>query len=371
MNSPALLLAHWPLRMHLSRLRQLLAGTSFLFLIVLVTNALWLVEFLISTVPRIGAAEAWHRAIPFLLENLWATLPPQPVAALILNIAPAKGWRRGAYFATAFLWLLWWCTYFDPHSLFAYAWSSDPYGGVRYLAGELESSITAALFLWAFCYYRTASRTRDGLLQAQIAASTVETELQRARLQLLRAQIEPHFLFNTLANVSSLARIERGAAVQLMDHLMQYFAAALPRLRQEETALADEMQLVDAHLAIYQVRMGTRLNYEVSLPRELATVRVPTMILLTLVENAIKHGINPTVEGGLIRVSAARVQSTLVLKVSDSGSGLKAQQGYGSGLSNACTRLRMRYGDNATLSLNSAEPRGVVALVRIPAVFAA
>jgi LytS/YehU family sensor histidine kinase len=131
-----------------------------------------------------------------------------------------------------------------------------------------------------------------------------------------------------------------------MDHLMQYFAAALPRMRQEEAALADEMQLIDAYLAIYQVRMGARLNYEVSLPHELAAVRVPTMILLTLVENAIKHGVNPTVEGGLIRVSAARVQSTLVLKVSDSGAGLEAPQGYGSGLSNTCTRLRMRYGEN-------------------------
>jgi hypothetical protein len=372
MNAPAIRLPHWLLTLHWSRLRSLTAGTSFLLLIALVVNVLWLLEFLLWKVPRLGATAALHAALPFVLGNLWLTMPPQVGAAIILNLAPVSPWRRAAHFGAAFVWLLGWCMYWDAAGPFSSAWSpANPFDGLHYIAGEFEASITAILFLWAFCYYRTASRTQDGLVQAQIAASAVDAELQRARLQLLRAQIEPHFLFNTHANVRSLARIELTAAVQLMDHLMQYFAAALPRMRQDEAALADEMQLIDAYLAIYRVRMGRRLAYEISLPRELAAARVPTMILLTLVENALKHGINPTIEGGLIRVSAARVGSTLVLKVADSGCGLKLQQGYGSGLSNTRTRLRMRYGQHATLSLSPAEPRGVVALVRIAEFFPA
>jgi hypothetical protein len=372
MNAPAIRLPHWPVTLYWSRLRSLTAGTSFLLLIVLVVNTLWLLEFLWWRVPQLGVAAALHAAVPFVRENLWLTMTPQVGAAIIVNLAPPAPWRRAVHFGVAFTWLLGWCIYWDSSGPFSSAWApAHPFEGLHYIAAELEASITAILFLWAFAYYRTASRTQDGLVQAQIAASTVDAELQRARLQLLRAQIEPHFLFNTLANVRSLVRIELPAAVQLMDHLMQYFAAALPRMRQEEAALQDEMQLLDAYLAIYRVRLGRRLTYEISLPRELVTVRVPTMILLTLVENALKHGINPAIEGGLIRVSAERVESTLVLKVADSGCGLEVQQGYGSGLSNTRMRLRMRYGENATLSLNRAEPRGVVALVRIAEFFTA
>jgi two-component sensor histidine kinase len=366
MNTLTLPFGHRSSLVPLMQLRRLWAGAGFLFAINLVLNICWLLDFALYELPQFGLALTFKHAIPFVADNLWATIPPQLAAAIILNLAPPRGWRRRVCLGAAFVWVVGWCFYWDPAGPFNHPWIKDPWGGLRYLAQELEQAITAGLFLWAYYYYRTAARAQDGLVTEQIAASTVDAELQRARLQLLRAQIEPHFLFNTLANIRTLARIERSAAVQLMDHLMQYFAAALPRLRQDESSLADEMQLIEAYLAIYRVRMGTRLEYQVSLPPELASERIPTMLLLTLVENALKHGVNPAVRGGEIRVSAMREHGMLILKVADSGAGLDAQLGHGSGLSNTCTRLRMRYGDGATLSLIPAEPRGVVALVRIP-----
>ena len=184
--------------------------------------------------------------------------------------------------------------------------------------------------------------------------------MKRARLQLLRAQIEPHFLFNTLANVRSLARIDRLAAIAMLDHLMRYFSEALPKLRQEESALSDELLLIDAYLRIHQIRMGSRLTYELQVPEQLAVERIPTMLLLTLVENAVKHGINPALDGGSIRVSASRESGNLVLKVTDSGKGLSATAGHGTGLANIRRRLSMLYGDEAVLSLTPAAIRGVV-----------
>jgi LytS/YehU family sensor histidine kinase len=217
------------------------------------------------------------------------------------------------------------------------------------------------------CVYRSASRSAAGqLMQSEIDSAALDADVKRARLQLLRAQIEPHFLFNTLATVRSLMRIDPEAAVEMLDHLMRYLSEALPKLRLEEASLGEELQLIDAYLRIHQIRMGKRLSYELLVPDVLAEERIPTMALLTLVENAVKHGINPAVEGGLIRVSASREHSALVLRVSDSGQGMAATDGHGLGLANIGRRLAMLYGDNAVLSLARSATRGVTATISIP-----
>jgi two-component sensor histidine kinase len=366
MNAPALALpARWPLIAR-SHLRALFAGSGFLLIIVGITNVIWLIQGLLLTAPRYGLLEALHRQVTPTFYDALASLAPQPLAAAILNLAPPAGWRRVAHYVGTYIFLILWCWWVDPEGPFSDSWSGGLLAHLRWLASELETAVSPLLFLWAFSAYRTASRESDTLLQGQIAAATLDSQLQQARLQLLRAQIEPHFLFNTLATVRTLARSERAAAVHLIDNLMQYFAAALGRLRQEEATLADEMQLIDAYLGIYRVRMGSRLSYELDLPSELEHARIPTMILLTLVENALKHGVNPAVEGGHIRVRATRDRLGIVLEVADSGRGMQILEGQGSGLSNARTRLLMRYGDEASLSLTRGEPRGVVATVRIP-----
>ena len=182
----------------------------------------------------------------------------------------------------------------------------------------------------------------------------------------MRAQIEPHFLFNSLSVVRALARNDRGATVDMLDNLLRYFEAASPRLHDGEVPLVQELQLVEAYLAIYRARMGPRLAYRVDVPDELAQERIPAMMLLTLVENALKHGVGPAVEGGCIGVSAVRTGDTLLLKVADSGRGMAVRHGSGTGLANIRERLLMMYGSRAVLSLRAAEPRGVVASVLLP-----
>lgn len=365
MNAPAVtLLTRQPLLLW-SRVRGLFAGTGFLLIGDLGINLMWLLDNVRGEIPELGLSRAWHQQVAEALFTLYDSAPTLPFAAVIMNLAPAAGWRRAAHYVGAYVLIMCWDMFGIVRGTFLNGVT------VPALAGELEASLTAVLLLWAFAYYRAASQASDKLARAQIDTASRDAELKQARLQLLRAQIEPHFLFNTLATIHTLARSERSAAIQLIDNFMQYLAAALPRLRDEETVLADEMQLIDAYLAIYQVRMGRRLAYEIALPPELAALRISTMILLTLVENAVKHGVNPATEGGFIRVSASRERSALVLRVADSGHGMQTQQGGGSGLANARLRLMMRYGDQASLSLAPAEPRGVIATVRIPMSMAA
>ena len=229
-----------------------------------------------------------------------------------------------------------------------------------------QYAVMVALII-AACAYRSSGRTASGqLLERETQSAALNAEVKRARLRLLRAQIEPHFLFNTLATVRTLARVEPSAAIDMLDNLMRYLAEALPKLRQDESSLADELQLIEAYLRIHQIRMGRRLSYELHVPEQLAGERIPTMILLTLVENAVKHGINPAIDGGTIRVSATREQTALVLRVADSGRGLTATDGHGMGLANIRNRLTALYGDDAALTLARAPTRGVVATVSIP-----
>jgi hypothetical protein len=229
-----------------------------------------------------------------------------------------------------------------------------------------QSAITTILIATACFFHNTARDVESDLFRTQIDIAGREAAFNRAQLELLRAQIEPHFLFNTLATVRALAQVDRRSAADMIDNLLRYFAAALPRLRQNESTLADEIDLIDAYLRIQQVRLGARLSYGFFVPERLLTARVPPVMLLTLVENAIKHGIGPATAGGTIHVSADSQGSLLTLRVADTGAGMRAEQGHGSGLANVRSRLKLLYRHRATLSLAPGEPRGVVATIQIP-----
>jgi len=196
----------------------------------------------------------------------------------------------------------------------------------------------------------------------------LDREMAEARLQVMQAQIEPHFLFNTLANVRRLYQTDAPAGEVMLDNLMRYFTVALPRMRAQESDLAREAELIDAYLGIHRIRMGPRLAFAVDFPQPLLGVRVPPMMLLTLVENAIKHGINPLPEGGFVRVSADVEQGRLCLRVSDSGRGFGAGTGSGggTGLANIRARLHAEYGAAAELILSPNQPRGITATIVLP-----
>ena len=210
---------------------------------------------------------------------------------------------------------------------------------------------------------RSAARAAHA---ADLHAMTVEAELASARLQLLQAQVEPHFLFNSLANLRRLQRTDPPAARDMLSALLRYLEEALPRLREDRTTLGREVELVRAFLAVHQVRMGPRLQVHIDVPATLADRPVPPMSLLTLVENAIKHGLAPQVGGGAVSVLARQDGSNLVLSVADTGRGMAATSGGGTGLANLQARLKAAHGAGATLSLRVNAPQGVVATLVVP-----
>lgn len=190
-------------------------------------------------------------------------------------------------------------------------------------------------------------------------------ELSETQLRLLRAQIEPHFLFNTLGAVQQLAEQGAPRAAELTSHLIDFLRASMSDMRCEQVALATEFGLVDSYLRVMQIRMGDRLRYRVDLPDALAATQVPSMLVLTLAENAIKHGIEPSMQGGEIVVTAQDDNGTIRIGVRDSGVGMSDTPGAGTGLENVRHRLRLAYGEGACLLLSEAEP-GLLAEIAIP-----
>jgi signal transduction histidine kinase len=202
-------------------------------------------------------------------------------------------------------------------------------------------------------------------LQRDAERDRMARELAESQLRLLRAQIEPHFLFNTLGAVQQLAGHGAPRAAELTANLIAFLRASMSEMRSEQVRLDAEFGLVEAYLKVMQFRLGQRLRFTLALAGALAPVQVPSMILLTLVENAIKHGIEPSLPGGELAVSAALCDGVIRIRVQDSGVGMGAASGAGTGLDNVRRRLQLAYGDAAGLALHDADP-GVVADIAIP-----
>jgi signal transduction histidine kinase len=216
---------------------------------------------------------------------------------------------------------------------------------------------------------RAQRQGRDQLTVLFREREALKTQQTEAQLSALNAQIEPHFLFNTLANVKRLYETQPERGRDMLVALIAYLRAALPGMRRHESTLADELELVRHYLAILQMRMGERLSFAIDAAPELLPAQLPTLVLPTLVENAIKHGLSPLPEGGHIDIRARPAPGGgLSIEVADNGQGFGAASGgAGVGLANTRARLAARFGDAAALELEAAQPRGVVARVRLPA----
>ncbi|MEO6364309.1 MAG: histidine kinase, partial [Caldimonas sp.] len=203
-------------------------------------------------------------------------------------------------------------------------------------------------------------------LAAEAGAESLVREHQQLRLQLLKAQIEPHFLFNTLAHVRRLYRTDTGRGEQMMASLKRYLHAALPGVRRDDATLADELALVRSYLALIRVRMGGRLTDEVSDESGQGAMPFPAMVVLTLVENAVKHGIEPSPYGGHLEVRAISDLDGMRIIVRDDGVGIGGADsgGSGVGLANIRSQLQWRYGAGARLEVLGGV-RGVIATITI------
>jgi hypothetical protein len=204
--------------------------------------------------------------------------------------------------------------------------------------------------------------------------SDVNRQITEARLQALQAQVEPHFLYNTLANVQALTEVDPAQANQMTGHLIQYLRSSLPKMRENTSTIGQEIELVRAYLNILKMRMGERLAFDIDCPADMNSIAFPPLMLPSLVENAIKHGLEPQREGGRIDVVVSRMFTAagdrIRVAVKDTGRGLTdapVQAGGGVGLSNIRERLIALYGDQGKLTLESNEPKGVVATIEVPA----
>jgi hypothetical protein len=216
-------------------------------------------------------------------------------------------------------------------------------------------------------------RQKEALARHQALAFDLErSELERqaldARLRLLQAQVAPHFLFNTLANVQALVDTGSEQASAVLRSLIAYLRAAVPRLNEAATTLGQELELVRAYLELMHMRMPDRLQFALHVDEAALTLRCPPMTLLTLVENAVRHGIDPSEDGGRIEIHVQRRGERCVILVSDTGAGLgQAGNGLGTGLATLRERLRLTFGGDAHLRVSAQQPRGVRAELDIPA----
>ena len=211
--------------------------------------------------------------------------------------------------------------------------------------------------------------------QTQYANAAAEREsmqrqLSEAKMQMMQAQVEPHFLFNTLASVEYLIETDPPRASAMQRSLIKYLRAVLPQMRDSSlvTNLGREADMVAAYLALLKMRMEERLTIDFDIPEGLRTAAFPPMMLQSMVENAIKHGLEGKPEGGTLKVHAQVAHNKLQVTVSDDGLGFgaKPSDGTGLGLSNIRERLKLLHGNAGSLNIEPNSPSGVIATIEVP-----
>jgi two-component sensor histidine kinase len=238
--------------------------------------------------------------------------------------------------------------------------------------GYLQLCMTALLFApWiavgAMIRQREAF-ARDQALAFELEKSELERKALDTRLRLLQAQVEPHFLFNTLANVQALVDAGSPQASSVLKSLIAYLRAAVPRMHEVGTTLEQELDLVRAYLELMQMRIPDRLQFALHIEPAANSLQCPPMTLLTLVENAVRHGIDPREEGGRIDVDVWLRDGRCHVRVTDTGVGLQSKSGgLGTGLSTLRERMQLAFGGDAQLRLTEVQPHGVCAELEFPA----
>ena len=237
-----------------------------------------------------------------------------------------------------------------------------------FMAFTFAATLLAPWMALAALVRQREAWAREQALAFELERSELARQALDARLRLLSAQVQPHFLFNTLANVQALVETGSPRAAQLLQSLTNYLRAAVPRLDDSASTVAQELDLVRAYLALMQMRMPDRLQFTLQAAPDTLALRCPPMSLLTLVENAVRHGIDPSLEGGHITIGAQRHGSRCRLSVADTGVGLQATGGgLGTGLAALRERMLLVFGGDASLVLSQGQPQGVRVDLDFPA----
>ena len=234
---------------------------------------------------------------------------------------------------------------------------------------ELASMLLFALLIVKIAMgSKRRAESRAQAADAVAAEEGLKRQLAEARLKTMQAQVEPHFLFNTLASVDYLIETDPSRASRMQKNLIQYLRAALPQMRQASSTLGQEMALCRSYLEILKVRMDDRLQFVITMPAGLSTAAFPPMMLQTLVENSIKHGLEPKPEGGALTLNADVVDGNLRVAVSDTGLGfgVAGLEGGGVGLNNVRERLQALFGARGRVTIEANSPGGTIATIVIP-----
>jgi LytS/YehU family sensor histidine kinase len=240
-------------------------------------------------------------------------------------------------------------------------------------AGLLHTPEPAVWFIFISCAVKVlAGGKRKAELDAAAASrqadiANMERKLTEAQMATLQAQVEPHFLFNTLALIGQLIETDPPEAARIHANLIDYLRSTLPQMRAAGGGtLGKQVELSRAYLAIMQARMKERLEVQFNVPDFLGSAPFPPMMLQSLIENSIKHGLEPKIEGGRIEISAKVVHATLQVDVRDNGAGFEMHSDEGVGLANIRERLRLLYGKEAELVIEAPPEGGALASIRIP-----
>ena len=229
--------------------------------------------------------------------------------------------------------------------------------------GAIAFAVATTYYLW-----RASVDSAEQLREESLRSQSVEQLLTNTRLSALRRQIEPHFLFNTLATVRRLHQTDPEVGADMLASFVDYLRRVLPMLDRSEVSLGEEIHLIQAYLSVIKVRMAGRLAVNFQIPDDLQSARVPPLSLATLVENAIKHGLSPLARGGTLSIAAFLNNDLLAVTVADDGVGLKANGGGGTGIGlyNVRSRLATLHGSRGSLQVQANSPSGVCATISLP-----
>jgi two-component system LytT family sensor kinase len=328
-----------------------------------------------------GMHHYWARLFFTLLISWLPWLLATPLVLWFGRRYPAAQWRRAATWAAHLaacagiglvygVWVAMWESWLNPWAIA----QPDPF---RVLwVHKFSGGLLADLILYGvILLVGHVLDSQEKLALQQMETARLNEQLLKAQLSALRRQIEPHFLFNTLNAIAGLVREQRNdVAVSMIAGLSDFLRRVLEDSDRQQVPLGEELEFTQKYLDIQKVRFAERLEFSVDVPEELLSAQVPSLILQPMVENAVKHGIAKRVQGGAIRIAAARSNGTLTLSVYNDGPSLPAgweTRAPGIGISNVRTRLQSLYGEGFDLHLRNRQPGGVEAAVSVPYVSAA